>query len=219
MFFTYLWNEIRRRRKQTFVVAMGLALGIALVISVSAMAAGVEDAQGTVLSSLYGVGTDMTVTQTVDQGDGGGPGFEIDQGGDEGFSRDRVTADPGQMTFEESMVSEIAGMDGVASAAGALSSTAVHIDGELPEFPTDGGELSLYPVRPPQKSKTGVPRPRRSTSRRSRCWASRWTLIRPRSRPHRSRTAAPSMLAMSTRRSRCSISASRPIETSVWAMP
>ena len=138
MFFTYLWNEIRRRRKQTFVVAMGLGLGIALVISVSAMAAGVEDAQGTVLSSLYGVGTDMTVTQTVDRGDGGGPGFKIHQGGEEGFSRDRVTANPGQVTFKESRVSEIAGMDGVASASGALATTAVHIDGELPEFPTDG---------------------------------------------------------------------------------
>jgi ABC-type antimicrobial peptide transport system permease subunit len=155
MFFTYLWNEIRRRRKQTFVVAMGLALGIALVISVSAMAAGVEDAQGTVLSSLYGVGTDMTVTQTMDQSDGGGPGFEINRGGDEGFSRDRVTANPGQVTFKESRVSEIAGMDGVGSASGALASTAVHINGELPEFPTDGGTVPIPGQAPSQDQDEG----------------------------------------------------------------
>ena len=154
MFFTYLWNEIRRRRKQTFVVAMGLALGIALVISVSAMAAGVEDAQGTVLSSLYGVGTDMTVTQTAEQGDAGGPGFEIDQGG-EGFSRDRVTANPGQMTFKGSRVSEIAGMDGVASASGTLALTAVHIDGELPEFPTDGGAVPIPGQAPTEDQDEG----------------------------------------------------------------
>jgi ABC-type antimicrobial peptide transport system permease subunit len=143
MFFTYLWKEIARRRKQTFVVALGLALGIALVISVSAMAAGVKDAQGTVLSSLYGVGTDLTVTQTADQGDGGsgGPGFEVDQGGAQGFSRDRVLTNPGQATFRQSRVDDIAAMDGVGSATGGLSLTATHIKGKLPEFPTDGGTV------------------------------------------------------------------------------
>src|SRR5437016_6518465 len=55
LFFTYLARELRRRRRQAFVVALGLALGVGLVVTVSAMAAGVRSAQGKVLKSLYGV--------------------------------------------------------------------------------------------------------------------------------------------------------------------
>jgi putative ABC transport system permease protein len=145
MFFTYLWNELRRRRKQTVVVALGLALGIALVVTVSSMAAGVKDAQGTVLSSLYGVGTDMTVTQTSqpdDQG-AGGPGFQISQGGSQGFSRDRIFADPGTATFSEGRVAAIAGMNDVSAASGGLSLTATHLKGKLPEFASDPGSAPV----------------------------------------------------------------------------
>ena len=144
MFFTYLWNEIRRRRKQTVVVALGLALGIALVVTVSSMAAGVKNAQGTVLSSLYGVGTDMTVTQTAQPDDqGGGPDFRINQGGSQGFSRDQILVDPGMTTFSEDRVGEIAEMDDVAAASGGLSLTATHLKGKLPEFATDPGSAPV----------------------------------------------------------------------------
>lgn len=139
MFFTYLWDEIRRRRKQTFLVATALGLGIALVVIVSAMAAGVKDAQGTVLSSLYGVATDATVTQTSSGGAvGGPPAFQVNQGGSQGFSRDQILSDPGLDTFSASRVAAVGGQDGVASAAGALSLTATHIKGKLPTFPQPG---------------------------------------------------------------------------------
>ena len=63
MFFvTFLRRELWRRRKQAVVIALGLAVGIGLVITVTAAAAGVRAAQGRVLQSLYGVGTDITVT-------------------------------------------------------------------------------------------------------------------------------------------------------------
>jgi putative ABC transport system permease protein len=63
MFFvTYLRRELRRRMRQAIVIALGLALGIGIVITVAAVSAGVEKAQSGVLSSLYGVGTDVTVT-------------------------------------------------------------------------------------------------------------------------------------------------------------
>ena len=42
---------------------MGLAVGVALVVAVTAYAAGVGKAQDQVLQSLYGVGTDITVSQ------------------------------------------------------------------------------------------------------------------------------------------------------------
>jgi len=65
MFFTYLRRELRRRRRAALVVASGLALGIALVIVVSSVSSGMEKAQGKVLQSLYGLGTDMTVTKAA----------------------------------------------------------------------------------------------------------------------------------------------------------
>ncbi len=63
MFGTYLLRELANRRRQTIIVAVGLALAIALVILVNAVSAGVRDAQAAVLSSVYGVGTDITVSQ------------------------------------------------------------------------------------------------------------------------------------------------------------
>jgi ABC-type lipoprotein release transport system permease subunit len=52
MFFTYLRRELRRRRKAALVVASGLALGIALVIVVDSVTAGMSRAQAKVLESL-----------------------------------------------------------------------------------------------------------------------------------------------------------------------
>src|ERR1700677_4676878 len=70
MFFTYLWRELRRRARQAVFIAIGLALGVGLVITVTAASAGVKNAQGSVLHSLYGVGTDVTVTKTPTEGSG-----------------------------------------------------------------------------------------------------------------------------------------------------
>jgi putative ABC transport system permease protein len=61
-FLTYLRRELRRRMRQSVFIALGLAVGIGLVVTVSAASAGVKKAQSKVLSSLYGVGTDVTVT-------------------------------------------------------------------------------------------------------------------------------------------------------------
>jgi putative ABC transport system permease protein len=81
-FLRYLGRELGRRARQAIVIALGLALGIGLVITVSAAAAGVKNAQASVLHSLYGVGTDITVTQQPAAGSGlpgskGGVGIEI----------------------------------------------------------------------------------------------------------------------------------------------
>ena len=63
MFVTYLLRELRRRMRQSIFIALGLALGVGLVITVTAASDGVSATQGTVLNSLYGVGTDVTVTK------------------------------------------------------------------------------------------------------------------------------------------------------------
>ena len=62
MYWTYLRRELSGRTKQTAIVAIGLAIAIALVIIVNSLSAGVRDAQSEALASVYGVGTDLTVT-------------------------------------------------------------------------------------------------------------------------------------------------------------
>jgi putative ABC transport system permease protein len=69
-FLRYLGRELGRRARQATVIALGLALGIGLVITVSAAATGVKNAQASVLHSLYGLGTDVTVTQQPAAGSG-----------------------------------------------------------------------------------------------------------------------------------------------------
>ncbi|HUJ06658.1 MAG TPA: ABC transporter permease [Streptosporangiaceae bacterium] len=81
MFLTYLRRELRRRARQAILIALGLALGVGLVITVTAASAGVRNAQSEVLHSLYGVGTDITVTQAAAPGEGGFGGFGFGFGG------------------------------------------------------------------------------------------------------------------------------------------
>jgi ABC-type antimicrobial peptide transport system permease subunit len=133
VFFGYLWKELRRRRKQTIVVSVGLGLGIGLVVAVSAMASGVQQAQASVLHSLYGVGTDITVTQTAGQDSGPG-GFRVGNGDGQGFSRDQVVSTPGDATFGASEAAAIADLDGVSKAAGGLNLRVIHVKGQLPTF-------------------------------------------------------------------------------------
>lgn len=77
MFVTYLLRELRLRMKQAIFVGAGLALGIGLVITVIAASSGVSASQATVLHSLYGVGTDVTVTQAPASGSGRTPDFRV----------------------------------------------------------------------------------------------------------------------------------------------
>ena len=138
MFFTYLARELRRRRRQTLLVASGLALGIGLVVAVSAMADGVRAAQSSVLHSLYGVGTDLTVTRSARSQDPD-VGFRVVGGGARKFSRDQIVSSPGRETFDTSRAERISGLDGVAEAAGGLSLSAIHLKGALPTAQSSGG--------------------------------------------------------------------------------
>lgn len=146
MYWTYLRRELSGRKKQTIIVAAGLAIAIALVIIVNALSAGVRDAQAQALESVYGVGTDLTVTGAMaEPGEGGGARFEFDQGGgqtaDDGstaLSQSRLMTDFMRGTLESSTVATVADVDGVAAASGALSLTNSTFSGELPQPP--GGD-------------------------------------------------------------------------------
>ncbi|MFJ4710963.1 ABC transporter permease [Streptomyces sp. NPDC088785] len=135
MFFTYLRRELRRRRKAALVVASGLALGIALVIVVSSVSSGMSTAQDKVLKSLYGLGTDMTVTKAApaQTGDNRRPNFKFDanaDGSDKEQSTDRVMAQ-GFQTLASSTVAEVAGQQGVADTVGGLSLQVVKVSGQF----------------------------------------------------------------------------------------
>ncbi|MGW5660103.1 ABC transporter permease [Streptomyces sp. NPDC003758] len=135
MFFTYLRRELRRRRKAALVVASGLALGIALVIVVNSVSSGMGKAQDKVLQSLYGLGTDMTVTKAADPTSGSSqrPRFNFDARGSdskETQSSDRVMVQ-GFQTLASGTVTKVGTQKGVSEAVGGLSLRVIKISGQF----------------------------------------------------------------------------------------
>jgi putative ABC transport system permease protein len=151
MFFTYLWRELRRRLRQAVLIALGLALGVGLVITVTAASDGVTAAQATVLHTLYGVGTDITVTQPPAKGSGGGTSF--------GFRQEIKNVRSGQIaagtkininqlvssqygTMSSGSLAQAARLGGVSSVAGGLSLTDVTVTGTVPSLSAGSGSFS-----------------------------------------------------------------------------
>ncbi len=144
MFFvTYLRRELRRRMRQAIVIALGLALGVGLVVTVAAASAGVKKAESGVLSALYGVGTDVTVTGAApgppqpgseSNNDQNNYGLQAGSNGQTeicyssgkcinaaGKTIDQLTAS--YSGIGESKVAEAARLHGVTAAAGGISLT------------------------------------------------------------------------------------------------
>ncbi len=143
MYRTMLIQELRGRKRQTVIIAAGFAIAIALVIVVSALSTGVRQAQAQALESVYGVGTDLTVSgapQAPGEGGPGGPRFEF--GAAEGESSDgtttlnqsRLMSEMGRGTLDAAVVDSISGLDGVASATGVLELTSTTFTGEMPDL-------------------------------------------------------------------------------------
>ncbi|GGM17359.1 membrane protein [Streptomyces fumigatiscleroticus] len=135
MFGIYLKRELSRRKKAALVVALGLALGIALVITVNSVSAGMQQAQDKVLQSLYGLGTDMTVTKTRSAPSGNSserPRFEFDAKSDEDEeqSSDRIMTQGGE-ALKASLVEKVASQKGVADAVGSISLNVTKVDGSF----------------------------------------------------------------------------------------
>jgi putative ABC transport system permease protein len=146
MFFTYLWRELRRRMRQAIFIALGLALGIGLVITVTAASTGVKNAEGSVLHSLYGVGTDITVTKAPAVGSGapGSFGFRGQFGsGSRPAAGTKIDVDTlrsfGLGTLDSTSVTSIAKLPDVAAAGGGLTLTDTKVTGTIPAFNSSGG--------------------------------------------------------------------------------
>jgi putative ABC transport system permease protein len=144
MFISYLKRELVNRRKQTAIIASGMALAIALVIIVNSVSAGVQNAQSAVLSSVYGVGTDITISQTAAAptggvGGAGGQRFNFDENagtssnGTTTVNQARLEPARGTATFADSAVATVSGLSGVAAATGVLSLSNITFNGQLPD--------------------------------------------------------------------------------------
>jgi ABC-type antimicrobial peptide transport system permease subunit len=166
-FLQYLLAELRRRPGRTALTALGLAVGVGLVVIVGALSRGLDDAQAKVLAPLTGVGTDLSVSRPIAVPDDGGSGaagpagpfgqlseseqrqlqsendnalsFDLADLGEPGerFSVDRFLAT--DLSFPTSEVARIRGLDGAEDAAAGLTLNAVRIEGRVPEGGGPGG--------------------------------------------------------------------------------
>jgi ABC-type lipoprotein release transport system permease subunit len=128
--------------RQAIFIGLGLALGVGLVITVTAASKGVSDSQGSVLQSLYGVGTDITVTKAPSAGSGGAPRFNF-RGTQSGSSSQKINRDilagGGLGTLGSSKVTTVAGQKDVSAAVGALVLNDVKLSGTLSTGGSPGG--------------------------------------------------------------------------------
>ncbi|WP_138444978.1 ABC transporter permease [Sinomonas susongensis] len=168
MFARYLRRELSGRRKQTVIIAIALALAIALVIVVNALSAGVRDAQKAALASVYGVGTDITVTQAPAAPGSGtqGPRFQFNGGNDSSqgsstsVNQSRLISGRGSATFDSTSLATVQKTSGVQAASAALSLTNVTLNGQVAQQNGTGAAPTAAPTAPSQtgESQSGTTR-------------------------------------------------------------
>ncbi len=183
---SYMFSELRRRKGRTVLTALGLALGIGVVVTVGALSTGLDRAQAKVLAPLTGIGTDLSVTRPIKFGNNGPAGLSAterqqlqkENGGarfglrglgkpGSHFSRDDFVS-ASQLSFSQSEVAKIRALDGVKSASGSLTLTSLHIEGTVPTQSGGGRFQAPGPGGPPNsinatpRTITGIDRSRPS---------------------------------------------------------
>lgn len=157
MFFLgYVRSELLRRRARTALTLVGLGLGVALVVAISAVSNGLDHAQKKTLHPLAGIGTDLTVTRAAQTNQGGG--FGPFGGGGGGDTREVLAANssvitdlsklgkpgrhfvhdfflPGtQLTFPSTQAAQITKLKGVSAVSTGLVLIAEHQEGTVPKI-------------------------------------------------------------------------------------
>jgi len=147
----YLHHELRRRSRQAVLTAAGLAVGVGMLVTVTAAAAGVSNAQTAVLHSLYGIGTDVTVTKAPPPASSSGGGLVTP--GKTAETLNTLGVVPGLGTIDADSAQAVARLAGVASAAAglALTDSVFHVPaardvgsvglGSVTSFAVDGVDL------------------------------------------------------------------------------
>src|SRR5580693_3911860 len=137
MFFTYLRRELRGRTRQAVFIALGFALGIGLVITVTAAATGVKNAQGTVLT--------VTKTPTAGSFTPGSFGFGFRTGTTKRpaagtkINTSTLSGTATLASISGSSVSTVADLHDVAAAAGGLTLSDRTLSGTVPAINVNGG--------------------------------------------------------------------------------
>jgi putative ABC transport system permease protein len=147
----YLRSELLRRRARTILTVLGLALGVGLVIAISALSRGLDHAQKTALDPLSTIGTDLTVTRAAqtDNSGFGGPGRgggELVQANSSVITDLSKLGKPGahfvhdfflpgtQLTFPASQATTVKSLPGVAAVSQGLLLVAEHQEGTVPKI-------------------------------------------------------------------------------------
>ncbi|GIH19530.1 ABC transporter permease [Rugosimonospora africana] len=122
-FVTYLWRGLRGRARQMVIIAIGLAVGVASVVTLTAASTGVSQAQAAVLHALNGVGTDISVTTAAssDAADSGGTNASQGMLGADDAGKEVFRSPPGLGLLDSSALAAISKIPGVAGVAGGLS--------------------------------------------------------------------------------------------------
>jgi ABC-type antimicrobial peptide transport system permease subunit len=162
MFFKYLGRELTKRKRQSALVATGLAIAIALVVVVNSVSGGIKSAQAQALSGLYGIGTDISVSKTSTPGNGGPQHFDV--GGNSGstsgtkrtFSRSMLRSDPFTGTLTQAEVDAIAKVSGVTAVVSTLKLNSVTFNGTLPTFTQNNNWGTRHQGGPGQASSGGT---------------------------------------------------------------
>ena len=148
----YVRSELVRRRGRTILTVLGLALGVSLVIAITALTHGLDRAQRSALNPLSSIGTDLTVTRGAQTNVGGGPGGFGGEGQVLAANRSVLTdlsklGKPGQhfvhdfflpgtqLTFSAREAQrQVAAISGVAAASTGLTLLAEHQQGVVPKI-------------------------------------------------------------------------------------
>jgi putative ABC transport system permease protein len=151
-YLSYLRSELMRRKGRTILTLLGLALGIALVIVITALSHGLDQAQKTALNPLSSIGTDLTVTVKPESGGGAFANrtvnTDLSRLGKAGqhFSYD-IFSSGSQATFAQSQAKSVSSIPGVAKIATGLTLTVTHQEGKVPkitaQFTTGGQRLTV----------------------------------------------------------------------------
>ena len=148
---SFILSELRRRKGRTLLTALGLGVGVALVVAVTALSKGLDRAQEKVLEPLTGVGTDMSATRPLRanggfggqglsakerdelQKENGGPRFGLRDLGKPGQKFSTTNFVTTQLSFPASQVAKTLHLDGVKDASGGLTLNALTISGTVPK--------------------------------------------------------------------------------------
>ena len=141
---TYLYRELRGRLRQALLIAFGLGLGVGLVITVAAASTGVSNAQNTVLHSLYGIGTDLTITKS------GNPAADRPGGGLQANALQPASSG----LFASTAVTSVSRLAHVASASGGLQLSQLTLSHGIPQAIPVAGVDPAHPDLGPLASDT-----------------------------------------------------------------